>query len=64
MNMPIPRFQTKDGVQYDISLKCTKCGWAIVKDKVTRRWDKCRLCGSLLKTMRVIYSTNDDVTLD
>lgn len=53
----IPRFYDKaTGAPYENILQCTKCFWAIVDDRVTRYWRKCRLCGSNLERVRSYYS--------
>ena len=52
--MSIPRF--KDGkCEYEVVLNCTICGYAVVKDRVTDKWKRCRLCGGSLKTLRSDY---------
>jgi len=55
--MPIPRFRDADG-DYDIYLVCTKCAWAICKDRVTMNWTHCRKCGGRLETKRTDYPRN------
>jgi hypothetical protein len=51
--MPIPRFKDADG-SYEVFLMCA-CGWCITKDKLTKGWKECRMCGKPLRTTRVDY---------
>ncbi len=44
--MPIPRYVDDKGIPYDVSLFCPKCGWAVIKDRITANWTSCRYCGS------------------
>ena len=52
--MSIPRFKDYR-CDYEVILSCTGCGYAVVKDRVTDKWKRCRLCGGLLKTVRSDY---------
>lgn len=57
--MPIPRYRDADG-DYDVSLCCPKCHWAIAKDRVTSQWKQCRMkgCDGILVVKRVDYAPN------
>jgi len=52
----IPRYvDERTGERFDITLQCPKCGWAIIYDRVTKNWNKCRLCKAPLERERVNY---------
>lgn len=53
----IPRFvDKKTNMRYDVSLVCTKCGWAVIKDSITEKWDECGSCHQTgLETRRHEY---------
>jgi len=54
----LPRFKDADG-DYEIVLFCSRCGWAIPKDRFTQDWKQCRLsCSGKLETKRVDYAKN------
>lgn len=55
--MPIPRYvDTKNSLRYEIILACPKCGWAIVKDRLTATWNECPNCNTKTETRRNNYS--------
>lgn len=50
----LPRFEDEKG-KYDVSLCCPKCGWAIIKDSITKSCTKCLACGSKSVTRKYYY---------
>jgi len=52
--MPIPRYKDNKG-RYEISLFCSKCGYAVVKGRHTMPRTQCRLCGETMQTRRTDY---------
>jgi len=56
MTTKIPRYIDDNGIPYEMTLKCTKCEWRVVKDRWTIRLKFCPLCDSELKTERIDYA--------
>lgn len=55
--MPIPRYRDADG-DYEITLCCTNCGYAIAKDRWSSQFTTCPFCDAKLETRRTDYKTN------
>ena len=58
--MPIPRFEDpKTHMLYDLSMGCTKCGYAVVRDGHTEGWGECPQCHAPLEVRRHEYGHAD-----
>lgn len=49
-----PHYKDERGI-FDVVRSC-KCGYAVLKDRITEQWDICPLCGEPLTSKRVDYS--------
>lgn len=62
--MAIPRYyDEKNELPYELYWKCTKCGWAMAANSYRIGKEKCLLCDSPTKLLRVDYpQKSKDIT--